>query len=907
MTNNSDRARVRAIVLALASAFAAAAQGVHAQVTAAAPASSERIEVTGSNIKRVEGETALPVTVITRDQIERTGATSAYELMNSVSANSSLGNASYTSVIGATTFSANTASLRGLTGGRTLVLINGHRVNGFAGEINGVQGVNLSVIPITAIERVEVLKDGASAVYGSDAIAGVINFILRSDYRGAEVSAFYGSPTRSGGGQEQRYAASVGIGELDRDRYNFFLALEYDKQKHLDQVDRNFSNTSVRDEIGLIGISSNTFPGRIATGGIGVPSAPNCAPSIFFNDPIAGLHGCFYDPAADKGVQSIPDIETKHVFASGKFKFAPSWTAYGHGLYAEDENRFKIQPVPVSRVLFYGPNSDIPMAINLPPSSPFYPHALAAAAGVDGQPLDIRYRAYENGPRDTTDKNKGMQLVGGVSGSIAGRWDTDVSYTYSEGKVTETLNGGFPLAPQLLALLNSGRVNPFGYNTPAIQQELLATNFNGQVFNGKSTNSGVQAKISGDVWALPAGSIAVAVGGEARREKLNEDTAAVLATGSLTGFGGNIKPVSGSRDVTAFYGEVNVPILRTLELNAALRTDDYSDFGRTTNPKFALRFQPNRDILLRTSYGKGFLAPSLFQLFNPQIGSVTPSGTSDPIRCPVTQNQGVDCLTQFPITFGGNPGLQPEKSEQATFGVVFEPTTAFSVSADYFKIRLDNTITNGVPIATILGDLNQYGSYVTRGPVDPAFPQLPGVITNIRQTFVNLGAVHIEGYDVEAHYRWPRTTYGRFRADLSGTYYKRYDVQATDGSWGGVVSNSFQSPVTGVIPRWKHYASVTWDMGPWTATVAQNYQTSYTDVSTDLNGNLREVGSLSLFDVQGSYTGFRNLKLTLGVKNVLDTNPPATNQRIAFQAGYDPSYYDARARFLYGQVSYAFK
>ena len=182
--------------LLAAAVMAALASQAQAQQQAQA---RERIEVTGSNIKRVEGETALPVTVITRDEIDKSGATSAFELLQYVSTNSSLGNVSYTSTIGATTFSAQTASLRGLGGGRTLVLVNGKRVNGFAGEINGVQGVNLSVIPLAAIERIEILKDGASAVYGSDAIAGVINFIVRSDYRGAEASVFYGAPTRSGG------------------------------------------------------------------------------------------------------------------------------------------------------------------------------------------------------------------------------------------------------------------------------------------------------------------------------------------------------------------------------------------------------------------------------------------------------------------------------------------------------------------------------------------------------------------------------------------------------------------------------------------------------------------------------------------------------------------------------------
>ena len=473
--------------------------------------------------------------------------------------------------------------------------------------------------------------------------------------------------------------------------------------------------------------------------------------------------------------------------------------------------------------------------------------------------------------------------------------------------MTETLNGGFPLASRILPLLNSGQVNLFGYNTPAVQQQLIATNFNGPTFSGKSTSEGVQAKASSEIFQLPAGALAIAVGAEERREKLDESASAELASGDITGYGGNIKSVSGSRNITAFYAEANVPIVKTLEANVALRTDRYSDFGRTNNPKVSLRWQPNRDVLVRSSYGTGFLAPSLYQLYNPQIGSVTQSGVSDPIRCPVTGDQGQDCVTQFPVTLGGNPQLQPETSEQITAGVVLEPSSAWSVSADYFKIRLSNTITNGVPVDTILADLAQYGSYVTRGPVQPQFPNLPGPITNIRQTFVNLGNTHIEGVDVEAHYRWPRQGWGRLRFDISGTYYIRYDVQATDGSYGGIVSNAFQSPVTGVVPRWKHYASFTWDRGPWTASVANNFQSSYVDVNPDLNGNLREVGSMSLYDVQGSYSGIRHVTLTLGVKNVLDSNPPMTNQRIYFQAGYDPSYYDARARFVYGSLTYSFK
>ena len=176
-----------------------AVSGVHAQQAAPASNPDIRVEVTGTAIRRVEGETALPVTVITRKEIDKSGATNAMELLQMVSSNNSLGAVNISNSVGATTLSAQTASLRGLGGGRTLVLINGHRMEGFAGEIQGVQGVNLAAIPFAAIERVEILKDGASALYGSDAIGGVINFITRSDYTGAEVSGQYGTPTRSGG------------------------------------------------------------------------------------------------------------------------------------------------------------------------------------------------------------------------------------------------------------------------------------------------------------------------------------------------------------------------------------------------------------------------------------------------------------------------------------------------------------------------------------------------------------------------------------------------------------------------------------------------------------------------------------------------------------------------------------
>ena len=905
-------AKALCLVVALAAAPFALAQQPQPQTAQ----TKERIEVTGSNIKRVEGETALPVTVISREEIDKTGATTAMELLNTISANNSLGNVSLTSVIGSATNSAQTASLRGLQGGRTLVLINGKRVNNFAGETQGVQGVNLAVIPFAAIERVEILKDGASAVYGSDAIAGVINFILRSDFKGAEATVYYGMPTRSGGGEEEKYSATIGFGDLDKDRYNVFLNAAFDHQHALDQKDRNFSNDSTVEflrNLGGFAGSSNTFPGRVTTGGIGMPlnTYPDCGapwniappPDLV---PFLG-NACYFDPSRMPGVNGISDDKNLNLFLQGKFQINADWQLYAHGLYSKDTNHYVIQPVPISNLFFYGPHGDIPSTVTISPSSPFYPHAAAQAAGVDGQTLNVRYRALEAGMRDTTDTNTGWQIVGGTKGTIANRWDTDVAYSYAEGKLANHTNGGFPMYSRILPLLNGGTVNLFAPNTPEIQQQLRDTSFVGDVTVGKASTTALTGKISGDLFQWRGGAVAGAMGLDLRKEKLDEEPDAAYIAGDISGYGGNARPVHADRDVKAAYAEINVPILRTLELNAAIRTDDYSDFGRTTNPKFSLRFQPSRDLLLRASYGKGFLAPTLYQLFTPQISGVSPTGQTDIIRCPVTHDTGFDCNTQFGIVFGGNPDLQPEKSEQATFGIVFEPTNALSMSADYFKIRLNNTITNGLPVATILGDPVTYAYLINRGPVDPAFPTLPGRITGIIQTYINLGATHIEGIDADLHYKWPHMSWGRVRLDIEGTYYTRYDFQNLDGTYTGFVSDAFGSPVVGVIPRWKHYASLTWDTGPWSTTLANTYQSSYRDWQTDLNGNERRVGSMSLWDIQTMWSGLKNFVFTVGVKNLMDRNPPATNQQNTFQVGYDPSYYDARARVLYGQIRYVFR
>jgi len=890
--------------------------GTAATLLTAAPAYAQdmRVTVTGSNIPRIADETALPVQVITREEIDRTGVTSAQDLLQYITAATSSGNFNSNNVIGATTFGLQTASLRGLGGARTLVLLNGRRLGGFAGDQLNGQAVNLTAIPFAAIDRVEVLKDGASAIYGTDAIAGVINFILRKDYRGAEVNIQYGQPTRSptDNGTVTDITATVGFGDLTKDKWNVLLTGNWHKEEALYQRDRNFSNSNVIESIGLFGFSGNTFPANITAPpgfpSIGTlnPTAPNGCQG--FNGSLPGpeiLYGpgnqrCIFDPAFV--AQSMPEIETTSFYAKGTFQINKDWQAFISGAYSTSENKNEIQPVPLSD-LFNDP-------IILQPSSPYYPTAYLQqyAPGHVGNPINIRYRAALNGNRAVKDENEAYQIVAGVDGAFnIGKqaWNTNIAGFYNHTEVKQDLLGGFPILSQVIPLLNTGTVNFFGETPADVAAQVRATNFNGRAFDAETTMYGVDAKMSGEVWKLPAGMLSVAFGAEYRREEIKNNPSPALQTGDISGYGGSFEAIDKNRNVFAIYGEMLVPVTKTLEFSAAVRYDDYSDVGDTTNPKFGLRWQPAKGFLARASYGTGFLAPSLQQLFLSQRTGVTAAGTSDPLRCPTT-NDSRDCLTQFEVLYGGNPTLKPEESTNITAGIVWEPTNDFSFSVDYFNIEVEDLITAGIPVETILGDLGQYGGLVTRGPVDPNFPGLPGPIDQISQTNLNLGKVKVQGLDFEIHARTPAQSWGRLAFDATGTYYLKYDTQNLDGSYTSAVGTVFGQQVTGVIPRWKHYATVSWLYGPWTVALSNLHQNSYIDQQTDLDGNLRRVSTMSLWDLQGTYAFNKNLKFTLGVKNLFDEDPPLTNQQYTFQAGYDPSYYDARARFIYGALNWKF-
>jgi iron complex outermembrane recepter protein len=900
------------------------------QSSAPAPESTqriERVEVTGSSIKRIDAETALPVQVLNREDIQRTGASTVEQLLQTVTAAASSGAIAANAASGATTGSISSVSLRGLTSIRTLVLINGRRISPYGlGFTNDSVSVDVNSIPVSAIERVEVLKDGASAVYGSDAIAGVVNFVLRKDFQGAEATVEYGDSTQ-GGADLTRVTGTYGVGDLGKDRYNFMITGTYQKEGALFGRDRPFASSSINLNTLNDGASRNAFPANVFTlDNLGLfinPNYPNCSPSVVSSVfELASPGVCSFDPS--KLVTLTPQTKRSSVFATGRIAISDSFEAFGEFSFTRNEQRTVIQPVPISGVFALPPNHPLfnvaPYngfsTIILQPSSAYYPSAFIQSQIGAGNPLPdlfVLYRSVVTGNRDITDISEAPRLTLGFKGLAAG-WDYDTTFLYSASKVTQRVNAGYPSLERILPLLNSGRVNFFGPNTPAVDAELRATQFFGNAFVNSTKLTGVSAKASRELIQMASGPMALALGAEFRNEQYKVDPNPVIQSGDISGYGGNFLPVDRKRNVSGAFGELNIPIAAGLEANAAVRHDRYQGSGNATAPKISLRWQPAKSVLLRTSYGQGFRAPSLADLYSPNLSGVSANGLSDPVRCPTT-GLAIDCATQFAVTTGGNPQLDPEKSNNFTVGLVLEPNANLSIGLDAFRIELKDTIVNGVTPTVILGDLAQYGNLVTRGPVDPNLPNLPGPITNINQTNINFGRTIVSGVDVDAKLRFGFADTGRMVLSLSGTYFTKYDGENPDGSFTSAIDVP-NTATSGLIPRWRHYLSFNWSRGPWAATLAQSWQKSYYDVCGNSDADCqagitapRRVGSYETYDFQGTYSGFKNLQLTLGIKNLFDRDPPFTNTggTVSFQAGYDPQYADPRGRFVYARATYSFK
>jgi len=907
---------------AVIAGFGVAHSSLAQQIDNGAPMA--RVEVTGSSIKRVDAETALPVQMITKAEIARTGATSTEDLLTMISSLSSAGATANATGAGTSTGGLSSVSLRGLGSTRTLVLVNGRRLAAFAGSDGA--SVNINAIPLAAIERIEILKDGASGLYGSDAVAGVVNFILSKRVDGIEVAGTIGSPTEHGGGQNKKASITGGV---NTDKLSAVLSASYEKETALFGRSRDYARTSTKlpyyngtatgsgNIQGPWIVGTGEGPG-FSTGGSGygnpMASPDKCSTIRMAMLPTSakGAPYCYYDSGPDVGL--TPDRELVNLTGNFSYQLNAATELFGDVLLSQSKITQTYQPSP-ARASFFETDGQfaaqgVEPALLLFPSNPVYqsiavPYLQSRGfTSLIGQPLSITNRVFDFGPRQNVDTGKQGRLVLGARGSVVNQ-DYEVAVTHNESRLTSAVTTGYFSQVAYARIINdqTNNWNPWiagGVQTGALADKIKTAAFSGDFLHAKTASDTLDAKISGEFFKLGDITPLYAAGLQSRHEKLSADPSAAYESGDISGLGGAVVPIDRSRVVNSVFGELNVPLLKTLEANVNVRDDKYNDFGNTVNYKVSTRWQPVKEWLFRASYGTGFRAPTLVDLWTPQT-----LGTSETFNDPATGQSGL----QVNALSGGNPKLSPEKSRQYSIGTVWQPTNTANIGIDWFRIKIRNIIST--PSAQEIvsrfraGDAS-YANLVTLQGND---------VSSIISILSNNGNATVQGVDIFGNYRLNLADMGRLDFALNSTYMSKFDQSSGDGTVShkvGSMVDEAGNPVIGaqdggVILRWKGQLAATWSKGPWAATLIDNFRSGY-EVGHDLNDNRVFIGRESIFDANVAYKGIRNVTLAVGVKNLFDKQPgtigtAVTNQ---FQSGYDINQYDPRGRFVYVTAGYKF-
>ncbi|MBQ0945729.1 TonB-dependent receptor [Ideonella sp. 4Y16] len=886
---------------------------------------TQRVEVTGSSIKRLASETALPVTVISREQIEQSGAVNVEDVLRRVAAISGLVSDS-TQGAGYATSNAN---MRSLGPNSTLVLLNGRRLAGHPfGSIGGSVAVDLNSIPFAALERIEVLRDGASAIYGTDAVAGVINFITRRDYDKGEISLRYGDTEAGVGGRETGVSVAYGLGNLGTDKFNLLVTGNVKKQTRIKAVDQGLYLRHATEVPGSLPPTSyRAFPGRLMDVGI-TPGA--------YDNPGANMAAC--DPVnsvvqdtgnlAPNGVDTIkrcraiyaalvdnlPDSTKSDLFTRGTFALDSNTTLFAEASFARNHTIGRVAPTPISgdamKVL---PNGNYPNVL-MPTSSRYFPLALLTRLGftaADWDPdgdgfAEIATRSLDMGNRVNDNTNEQLRLVTGVSG-LWNQWDYDVGLSVAQAR--GTLNySGYLLQDPYLAALRSGNVNPFGPNDATGQQLLKDASLVGVVRKSKSTVIGVDAKMSREIGRLAGGAMSLALGTDVRQEKADDrPTNADYSAGAHIGGEGSVPRTSASRKAYALFSELAMPFMKEVELTAAARYDKYSDFGSSFNPALKLRIQPDRSWMVRASAGTGFRAPTLWDVNSPTSNTNTADVQVDP-NCPAGHADDPRCETQFNVKLTSDPNLKPEKSRQFSVGVVLEPVRDISMALDYWSIRKSDQI-GVISGDQLMSDPALYAKYaatrITR--------TTDGFISSISTPVENLGGLRTSGFDLDVRAGFGLGEYGKLGVSFAGTYISVWEQQNGKGSayksYVGVSTGGVQP-----IPRWQHTLGFDWSLGVWGATLENTFVKGWTESAAVVDANLGvaqpyNVNDTTRWNLAVSYKGFKNTRLGLGVRNLLDAEPPfvASSSYGSHSAGFAGSFADPRGRFWYLTASYQFK
>ena len=917
----------------------------------------QRVEITGSSIKRIAKEGALPLEIISAKQIEAQGIVSAEQLIATLNINGNgadnlASNADVTTGAQRGNNGASSANLRGQGADSTLVLLNGRRV-----ATHGMKGsaVDLNSIPMAAVDRVEVLKDGASAIYGTDAIGGVINFILKKNYQGLEAQGFV-DVTEAGGSEIGRASITGGWGDLQNDGWNVLATFSHRENKALRGDQRDFVNTFQPDRGVSVDTRGSPHANVFATtvgpsllsrtgtgptlaggtqtfsgislldlpGGAGCGSIDGMAPydEKLWNSPTAA-YGCAWDTGRAAVLQQ--PVKSNNALARATFQ--------------SGDHQFFVEAVgsQVEVAKRFSPNQISPGTTTFPASS-WYPstgpayntvyNALVkvfpSIAANYGLPIAYRWRCMECGNREIVTETKAGRLLVGADGpvNLFGRsFDYRVGASRAFSESESTLGTGYNYQVALANALGSGKINPFLLPGEKQSQEALdlikSTSAQGVVlYGGKTILSQVDGALSGELFNLPAGAVMGAVGFDFRREeyKFNGDKRAAAARPVILNapFDDPNALDGVHRDIKAVYAELLIPVIKNLDVTLAVRRDHYSGIGATTNPKVSFRYQPIPQLLFRGSYNEGFRAPSFNQLYN----GITESPYAgkdlvDPSKCPtgLVDPTKPGCVSITPnIYTGGKSDLGPETAKQGTVGIVIEPFSWFSANADLWEVRKQNTI-DSFSTATMVANYNLFSERFIR---DAA-----GNIAIIDQRWVNAGERTTRGLELGARFNGKFDTGATWTAGVDGSRLLEKKSRATTNSAFGP-SEVGRFTFTGDLGlKWKHTAYLTYKYGDWSGLLQNIYRSGYTDrvLPGVANGLVKptnwnpKVDDYSTFNLTASYTGFKNLTLTAGVKNIFDEDPPFAityDDNSGAGSTWEPRVADPRGRAYTLTVTYKF-
>ena len=842
----------------------------------------EKYVVTGSNLPTAGETPVAPITLLTPQIIENTGVTNDLLQVIRKTAPQFTGNANLGGDNGnigsGSTNGGSQLAMRNLP---TLVLVNGRRMAAApVGATGGFVFVDVNAIPVSAIERVEILTDGASAIYGTDAVSGVVNIILKTDYQGAELGGRYGYSEHGGTTYEERSAYGVVGGQIGDRGPKVTASYEWLKTDPLYNYERAFAtpvygttNFAGVVQLGAYGPDGN-FVGDsnqyyYLDESLNAPKAGATMAERGYGGPMgAGDVLRFFN--LSQYVTMIVGNEKRIGTLSVSGDVSANTSYFADILYSHTDNASQLNAQPLT--------------ISMQASDP---------NNVLGQDVSVRNRFVTN-PRSYEQQTDSFRVVGGLKGKINDQWTWESALDYSFG-TQDFSNGGLVRTQARIDAVNAGKLKLFERDQPA---DALDAIFGEAIGKFESTLASADLKfVATDLFQLPGGGVNLAVGGEARTEKLTaeSDVDSQSATFAFDS-GTTIDPFDEKRDIYSVFAEVNLPLvgaknrmtgIYSADLTLAGRYENYSDTDDPAVPKIALRWQPVESLMVRTTYSESFAAPTLYALNSPPaIGFSNSLAEFDNIQAhQVTQ----------PVA-----SLSPSKSKNFSAGIVWSPKAVpnFLFSIDYFNIEQTDVVGNlgqaGVVDAVfhdveVNGAASPYAQYIHVGSATGPTITAPGQITSIGLDNLyyvipaasNLGAAKMGGFDTRLEYTWKLENAGKIRFSSSGTYYDHYDIQIAQGApytpTAGLVTG-----LNGTIPRWRMYNTVGWDYQAWSLNLGQTYYSETIDTTWDPTWEPdyhQEIPTYIIYDANVSYqwdAGWKKLKsakLTFGVNNIGDEMP----------------------------------